>query len=104
MQIPTQLVSLGPEILLFDPVPRGVRCCWFKDPQCLKLQLAFPLIPLKGTMNMDMMTASKEPQAQIQQGKGGNQSEPWLIPSGNLIPMLPGSSNFQEKLGIQVCM
>lgn len=32
---------------------------------------SFPLIPLKGTMNIDMMTASKEPQAQIQQG-GGN--------------------------------
>ena len=55
-------------------------------------------------MNIDMTTASKEPQAQIQQGRGGNQSELWVIPSGNLIPMLPGSSNFQEKLGIQVYM
>lgn len=91
----------------------GLRFCTFTQypggcdaagSRTLNLQLAFPLIPLKRIMNIDMMTARKEPQAQIQQGRDGDQGELWVMPSGNLIPMLPSSSNFQEKLEIWVCM
>ena len=35
-------------------------------------------------MNIDMMTASKVPQAQIQQGRDGDQGELWVIPTGNV--------------------
>lgn len=55
--------------------------------------------PLKGTISTDILTGGEGPGAPIQQGRGRDQGElettlPWVVPSRNLIPMLPDSPNF----------
>lgn len=63
--------------------------------------------PLKGTISTDILTGGEGPGAPIQQGRDRGELEatlPWVMPSRNLIPVLPDSPNSQEKLEIWVCM